>query len=274
MTNGSSQGLFIVIAVVIFGIFVAISYILYRDNLTPSLSKIFCDSFTQVSKQTGLNTSECSVPTEEEVSEYYLYPSAYSYFETSIKYSSDENGLPDADKTISKNFGMNYSRQFMTDEEGKLVPGSLDYNIGIFATIPTYSVKDNGYVYTDIFEGGSPSRQIRFSLYFLHKETLEIADERSIDSEVEVFINDVKLSSVEVIPDSQYFLIDVSEIMEKSTYNKKVKNNEIPRTPTEYFKTNYSKSIYSEDIFSIKYKGERVDAPMNFEIGKSEGTPG
>ena len=41
MTDGSSQGLFVVVAVVIFGIFVAISYMLFRDQLTPSLASIF-----------------------------------------------------------------------------------------------------------------------------------------------------------------------------------------------------------------------------------------
>lgn len=46
MTNGSSQGLFVVVAVVIFGIFVAISYLLFRDQLTPSLASIFGDSLS------------------------------------------------------------------------------------------------------------------------------------------------------------------------------------------------------------------------------------
>lgn len=51
MTNGSSQGLFVVVAVVIFGIFVAISYSLFRDQLSPSLASIFSDatSFAQES---------------------------------------------------------------------------------------------------------------------------------------------------------------------------------------------------------------------------------
>lgn len=46
MTNGGSQGLFVVVAVVIFGIFVSISYLIFRDNLTPSLSAIFSNSFS------------------------------------------------------------------------------------------------------------------------------------------------------------------------------------------------------------------------------------
>lgn len=46
MTNGGSQGLFVVVAVVIFGIFVSISYLIFRDKLTPSLSAIFSNSFS------------------------------------------------------------------------------------------------------------------------------------------------------------------------------------------------------------------------------------
>lgn len=47
MTNGSSQGLFVIVAVVIFGIFVLISYVLFRDNLKVGLASIFGDSTEQ-----------------------------------------------------------------------------------------------------------------------------------------------------------------------------------------------------------------------------------
>lgn len=50
MTNGSSQGLFVVVSVVIFGIFVSISYLLFRDQLTPSLASIFSDSILNTNK--------------------------------------------------------------------------------------------------------------------------------------------------------------------------------------------------------------------------------
>lgn len=66
MTNGSSQGLFVVVAVVIFGIFVAISYSLFRDQLTPSLASIFQEStsfaqeilvsFKPITKYSGYNS--------------------------------------------------------------------------------------------------------------------------------------------------------------------------------------------------------------------------
>lgn len=40
MTNGTSQGLFVVVGIIIFGIFVLISYILFKDTLKPTLSGI------------------------------------------------------------------------------------------------------------------------------------------------------------------------------------------------------------------------------------------
>lgn len=48
MSGGTSQGLFTVVAVVIFGIFVSISYFLFYDTLTPTLANIFENSFIQV----------------------------------------------------------------------------------------------------------------------------------------------------------------------------------------------------------------------------------
>ncbi|WP_270693065.1 leucine-rich repeat domain-containing protein [Enterococcus malodoratus] len=47
MTNGTSQGLFVVVGIIIFGIFVLISYILFKDTLKPTLSGIFTDSLEQ-----------------------------------------------------------------------------------------------------------------------------------------------------------------------------------------------------------------------------------
>lgn len=49
MTSGSSQGLFVIVAVVIFGIFVSISYVLFGDKMSTGLTDIFEESFFQVS---------------------------------------------------------------------------------------------------------------------------------------------------------------------------------------------------------------------------------
>lgn len=65
MTNGSSQGIFVIVALVIFGIFVLISYLLFRDTMKPSLAKIYCDAFTITSKNTGFGKlGNCGVDSE------------------------------------------------------------------------------------------------------------------------------------------------------------------------------------------------------------------
>lgn len=63
MTNGTSQGLFAIIAIVIFGIFIFISYLLFKDNLNPTLANIFTDGFEQTNCQfdtTKIKTIKCN----------------------------------------------------------------------------------------------------------------------------------------------------------------------------------------------------------------------
>lgn len=71
MTNGTSQGLFVVVAIIIFGIFVLISYLLFKDNLKPTLANIFTDGL----KQGTCNLiSECPIDfVAEREDETYLY---------------------------------------------------------------------------------------------------------------------------------------------------------------------------------------------------------
>lgn len=47
MTDGTSQGLFIVVAIVIFGIFVVLAYILFEDTLSPTLANMFTNATEQ-----------------------------------------------------------------------------------------------------------------------------------------------------------------------------------------------------------------------------------
>lgn len=64
MTNGSSQGLFVIVAVVVFGIFVLISYMLFGSQLKPQLASIYCNAFEITSENTGFGTGECSVESD------------------------------------------------------------------------------------------------------------------------------------------------------------------------------------------------------------------
>lgn len=60
MTSGSSQGLFVIVAVVIFGIFVAISYLLFNNQLKTGLGTIFSEVVSEEhsEKVALINTSE------------------------------------------------------------------------------------------------------------------------------------------------------------------------------------------------------------------------
>lgn len=51
MTNGTSQGLFIVVGVVIFGIFISIAYVLFGDDIKVGLGSVFDDSIDEVKKK-------------------------------------------------------------------------------------------------------------------------------------------------------------------------------------------------------------------------------
>ncbi|EFU73706.1 leucine-rich repeat domain-containing protein [Enterococcus italicus] len=72
MTNGTSQGLFIVVAIIIFGIFTLTSYVLFKDNLKPTLANIFTNGFNQ--STTALNNGiilENNINTDETNSTIY-----------------------------------------------------------------------------------------------------------------------------------------------------------------------------------------------------------
>lgn len=54
MTDGTSQGLFIVVAIVIFGVFVVLAYILFEDTLSPAMASMFNDSTNMVAKNINI----------------------------------------------------------------------------------------------------------------------------------------------------------------------------------------------------------------------------
>lgn len=274
MTNGASQGLFIVIAVVIFGIFVAISYLLYRDNLTPSLSKMFCDSFTQVSEQTGFNTGECSVPTGTEEFGYYMVPNMEASLKGDVLYSNTIDGSSLGIPNNSENFFFNYRSFKQKDENGDaLFPPIFGHKLEIYKYVSTYSILEDGYVYTNELSTVSGFEKIEISLGLKDKDSHEYV-EYDIEDSLEVLINDVPLKSLNIPSGAGYFQVDVDEILSMVKYNEKLKNNEIPRVHTHHFKSDYRAVLYNQDIFTIKYKGERIDAPISIEIRKSELTPG
>lgn len=129
MTNGTSQGLFVVVAIIIFGIFVLISYMLFKDNLKPTLANIFTDGL----KQGTCNLiSECPIDiVAEREDEEYLYAKIReadeSKGETEIWVRAEklDNGTLKIDRSSISD--ANYTAQGSTEMTGSLImPDSLN----------------------------------------------------------------------------------------------------------------------------------------------------
>ena len=96
MTDGSSQGLFVVVAVVIFGIFVAISYSLFRDQLSPALASIFSDAIEQSHERTIQYTDErfFIIDSSGKITDYLDYnPSDEKELPKDVKIPQTINGI-------------------------------------------------------------------------------------------------------------------------------------------------------------------------------------
>lgn len=99
MTNGTSQGLFVIVAVVIFGIFVFISYLLFRDTMKPTLAHIFTDSLSQVTDNFSQDSSNT---TEEKYFMPFTSPQGFGFGTNGLTEEAyNEDGtIKDAFKTV------------------------------------------------------------------------------------------------------------------------------------------------------------------------------
>lgn len=58
MTDGTSQGIFVIVAVVIFGTFTLISYLIFQEQLKPKLASLFNASLVQAEDSLGIYWDE------------------------------------------------------------------------------------------------------------------------------------------------------------------------------------------------------------------------
>lgn len=70
MTEGASQGLYVVVGIVIFGIFLGISYLLFRDKMQTEMGSIYSDSLNQT--MDDLNTFTTIKLTDFDVNQPFL----------------------------------------------------------------------------------------------------------------------------------------------------------------------------------------------------------
>lgn len=163
MTEGASQGLFVIVAIVIFGIFVLISYVLFKDTLKPSLTNIFTDSLEQaedaidpkiITKITiNEKTNEIKNLKKNQTEEYYIneFTNAFEF--------RDQDGEKIKARKLNLEFKFHdRSTNYPTFEQfmNSYIDGHSNLRLGVTATAKTdksvsATTKINGSVGITIF---------------------------------------------------------------------------------------------------------------------------
>lgn len=153
LTEGSSQGLFVIVAIVIFGLFVAICYMIFSDTLQPALANIFTDSINHTWEQIEgspsifyfKNISPRRTPSESNGD--YIKGFSYNSFVLGTKKSLELNG------SKSSNYGFVFGENGMEFVGGDIYKFTFEVrNIHNLQTIgghdysfsDTISLKVNG----------------------------------------------------------------------------------------------------------------------------------
>lgn len=158
MTDGSSQGLFVVVAVVIFGIFVAISYYLFRDTLRPSLASIFSDAIEQSQEnisEKNLIKKDLLIPLNTDS----IHGKATIFSRDRIEMSADGTRFTgvriDSDKFIEPN--KNYVLEFTVERTSgdiSYIGGHLDFSSNTVFYLNGVKLDNSDYMDDDPFQTG------------------------------------------------------------------------------------------------------------------------
>ena len=111
MTDGTSQGLFVTVAIVVFGIFVVMAYILFEDTLSPAMANMFTTATEQASKD--LRTSQWDsfnvVPSGESFGDMELLaPNTYQISSFGTYFNGDGIHIPHRHFVRNKNYVATY----------------------------------------------------------------------------------------------------------------------------------------------------------------------
>lgn len=125
MTGGTSQGLFVVVAIVIFGLFVGISYTVFGDTLQPALVTIFTDAI-------NLNDDRLDMETYTKVNAPYTFMAnddtnvdIISQMKNSIHFKTDDKSYH-GDGIFYESSYFQPQRNYILSYDLTVVDGRLD----------------------------------------------------------------------------------------------------------------------------------------------------
>lgn len=124
MTIGTSQGLFVVIAMIIFGIFTLTSYVVFKDTLKPTLANIFTDGLEQ-SKNSIAGIQTLNINMQEAIDDGRLVvKNDGDLLFLDITTSDDKKTLLDIQKGVD--YGQGYWIQLEKKKDNYIITG-LNY---------------------------------------------------------------------------------------------------------------------------------------------------
>ena len=141
MTDGTSQGLFIVVAIVIFGIFVLLAYILFEDTLSPAMASMFTDATEQA--QERLDEGKLIYQSYKEIDAssdtYSNTASEYEYVQHSLDFSKIAKEHGEGDYTLK--FDMKQNQNIGTVAVYALSGDNREYTMGYKVVRPRLEYK-------------------------------------------------------------------------------------------------------------------------------------
>lgn len=161
MTNGTSQGLLVIVAVIVFGIFVGITYLLFQEKLKVGLADIFDNSLGQAQKDlanekefkdmkgdfqmTIIPSKEFSEVSKPEIEEALKGSERLYNYLYSNQGSSSVAGEFSADRSSEYTQNISYSKD---KREGQIVIYTPTYRLfsGNEAMAHNYFVKNNSFM--------------------------------------------------------------------------------------------------------------------------------
>lgn len=245
MTNGSSQGIFVIVALVIFGIFCLISYVLFKDTMKPALAKIYCDAFTITSKNTGFGSGICSVDNDDKISRtYYKIRDASSeknWSEVWVLVEGLDNGHVEIIDSGNKD-------QFTEGDLGNALIGDISFPDTV----------GNGYIIENI--GKSAFQNAKFDNVMRLPSELIILDDYSLQqshfSGEARFPENLEIIGIEALRDSRFSgelpeMPNMKEIGDNA-FQDSIFDGELPKLPNVEL---IGKDAFKNSQFTGTFKG-------------------
>ena len=138
MTNGTSQALNIIVAIVIFGIFVLMAYVIFEDSLSPALANMFTNATETANERLGKTTDVAESHTKSNlVNEDDTTSHPTEWFLPDVQFTNGSN-------VVVKPYQFRHMTLWGKDETGKSIQLGTDHSY-MFVSQDTYHYTEENF---------------------------------------------------------------------------------------------------------------------------------